>query len=202
MPESRCLTSASLPMNPLGLSQAIVNSSPDVDQRVAVVDVDRVVAIRLLQAEGVEGEQPRVPDPQVRARREQRVVDADRLIARDMELPAELAEVRHADRVREPHPHLDLPGAHVGERLVRQVGGRESRQQLARPRALHGQERPRARHVGDGHELALGAVALEPPEHPPVDHVGPDHEERVLGRARDREVRPDPARSACTNACR
>src|SRR3954468_579666 len=116
---------------------------PRLEQRVAVVDVDGVVAIRLLEAKRVQREQPGVPDREIFARLDERVVDGDRLVARHVQLPAELAQIGHADRVGEAHPDLDVLGAHVRERLVRQVRGREARQELARLRSLHGEQHPR-----------------------------------------------------------
>jgi hypothetical protein len=66
-----------------------------------------------------------VAQPERRAGRDEPVVDVHRLLGGDVQLVAELAEVRdaHAQHAREAD--VDLARGAERERLVRQVGARE-----------------------------------------------------------------------------
>jgi hypothetical protein len=67
-----------------------------------------------------------VADAEVGTGLEQRVVHPDGLVARHVELPPELAEVGHADRVGQRHADLDLLGPQIRECLVGEVGRGEA----------------------------------------------------------------------------
>ena len=64
------------------------------------------------------------------------VVHPDRELGRDEQLPAELADEAHPHGQPSRLVQVDLLRVEVRERLVRQVGGRQFRQEPARVRAL------------------------------------------------------------------
>ena len=92
-------------MNPPGLSQAAVNPRPASSERVLVAHVVAPVPVGLLDPERVEGVVAGVPEAERLARVDDRVVDVGRELGRDVQLPAQLADVgdaRGPDEARSP----------------------------------------------------------------------------------------------------
>ena len=117
-----------------------------------------------------------------------RVVQEGRLIALDVELEAELADVREAHGPAGGGADRERPGRAESERVVRQVGVRERLQQVARVRAHHGEHRVARRHVDDVDPHVVPDV---PPHPGRVAHDlrgTRDQQEPVLGRPDHRQV--------------
>ena len=91
------------------------------EHRIGVVDVVAVVAVALLHAQAGQRLEARVTKPERRARVDEAIVDVRRLLGGNVELVAELAEIRdaHAQRAREAD--VDLARGAERERRVGQV---------------------------------------------------------------------------------
>ena len=176
-----------------GLVPGDREAEPHVGWRVRVVDVEAVVAVRLLQPQAAQGAHPDVPVADVCSSLHERVVNRERHLGRDVQLPAQLTHVRDPHRQDAGVVEVDLPRGQERERLVGQVGAREAGQELPRERALDGHEGRPGRDVRDRDVGILRRVALDPRRDPPVDEVGHDDEEPVLRQARDGQVGLDPA---------
>ena len=121
-PSAFFASTASLPMKPPGFFEVDREAEPGLEHRVGVVDVVAVVAVALLHAQARQRLEARVAQADALAGLDEAVVDVRRLLGRDVELVAELAEVgdAHAQHAREAD--VDLARGAERERLVRQVG--------------------------------------------------------------------------------
>ena len=148
-PAAFCATHRVLAEEAAGFFRSTAKPRPASSTRVGVVDVVAVVAIALLHPAARERLEARVHEADLLAGLDEPIVDVQRLLGRDVELVAELAEVgdAHAQHAREAD--VDLARRAERERLVRHVGGRHELHQLARARALHVELRVAAGHVGD-----------------------------------------------------
>ena len=124
------------------------------------------------------------------AGRPQRPPQPGAVLGRAVELPAELADERHAQRAHRHVADRDLAHAHVAE--VERVGG-QRREDLARARAPQREARPARRHVGAAHAAVGRHVAADPAEVVVAEGGAGDDREPLLLDARDREVALDPA---------
>ena len=122
------------------------------------------------------------------ARLDQAVVDVRRLLGRDVELVAELAEVGDADAQHAREADVDLARGAERERLVRQVGAGDRLQQLARARPLHVDLRVAGGHVGDEGVRVVRDVAPHPGLDVAVRGVGRDDPEALVVELGDGEV--------------
>src|SRR5207245_8765569 len=98
--------------------------------------------IALLQTEGIERAQTARDQPVLHAGLPEEVPDARAHLDRTVELPSELADVADPLRERGDLADRQLAHRHVRERLVRQVGVGDGRQDLARARAPQPQAEP------------------------------------------------------------
>ena len=98
------------------------------------------------------GRKPRSPRS-----RHQAVVHPGRVLGRDVQLPAELADVGDPDGEHRRVTDVDVLRGQVPERVVGQVGVGQLTDQLPRRRALHGQQGGARGDVGDGDHLAVAA---------------------------------------------
>ena len=162
------------------------------ERRVVRRDVGAPRAVALLEPERVDRPVPAGHEAVGSAGLEHRVPESDGELGRGVELPAELADVRHARREARHVADLDVATAHVRERGPRQVVVGHRHQDVARrwpPDPQAGQAR---RDVADERVLAF----LVPPDPREVAAAGAgpgDEPEPIVGEARHRQVGLDPA---------
>src|SRR5262245_18523192 len=111
-------------------------------------------------------------------------------LARAVQLPAELAHVRHAEREAGDGADCELSGAHVPKR---EAVGRHRLQDRAGRRAPDPEAGQLRRDVFDDHRAVLWRVLADPGEVVAAERGARDDAEAVLGEARDGEVALDPA---------
>ncbi len=159
-----------------GVSSAVMSAAPHAVALLQAQRVDRAVAA---------GDEP-VLAPGV----PQRAPQPGAVLGRAVQLPAELADERHAQRA---HRHVaDRHLAHAHVREVEGVGD-ERREDLRRARAPQREARPARGHVGAAHAAVAGRVPADPAEVVVAERRAGDDREQLLLDARDREVALDPA---------
>ena len=162
---------------------------PGLDDVVLALELGAVRAVALLQpAGGPVDADPDGDDPVRRAGLGDDVPQPRALLDRDVQLPAEIADVGDPRREHLQRPDLDRAAAREREALVRDVVAGDAREDVARARAPQPERAPRARLVADLRRAVLGEVVLEPLQvgHP-VRAAG-DDAEHVVGQAHDRQV--------------
>src|SRR6185312_15863186 len=95
-------------------------------------DVARPDAVALLEPEGVDRAIAARDQPVWAAGLPERPPQRPAVFARDVQLPAELADVRHAKREDDEAAERDHAGGHVRERLIRQVARRQRLEDVPR----------------------------------------------------------------------
>ena len=121
---------------------------------------------------------------------DQAIVDVRGLLGRDVQLVAQLAEVRDANAQRARIADVDLLRGAERKCLVREIVRRDRLHQLARARSLDVDLRVAGGDVGD--ERVRAAVGLDVTAHPGLDvtmrGVGRDDPELLVAELRDGEV--------------
>ena len=128
----------------------------------SVGQVDLPGRIALLEAQAVHGVHAEVAHPLRRARADERPIDRELVLERDVQLEAELADVIDAQREQLGEADLEPARREPGEGRVGEIGGGDLAQHLAGPRARQHQRAVARRHVLDDDALARLAVAEQP----------------------------------------
>ena len=161
---------------------------------VARREVGAEVAVALLEAKRVEDAIAARRDPVLLAGSHQAVPHLHGLLARDVELEAELADVRDPLRQDRDSVERDLRRTAERQRLGGDVvlrDGLQHRARLGPPEADHGDL---VRLVADLHRCVAGTDVEPKPSEIGIDGArSRDHAEPLLAQARDGEVGDDPA---------
>ena len=124
----------------------------------------------------------------------QRVPQPAPELGRRVDLPAQLADVGHAQRAARHVADVQRP-ARACRAAPRWRGRRRcsDADEVARQRAPHAQAAQRRGEVGEDDRAVVGQVAAHPGDVVAPDRAAGDDPEAVLAQARDRQVAHDPA---------
>src|SRR5262249_43260345 len=127
---------------------------------------------------------PRVPE---------RVPERETELRATVELPAELADVRHAQCQARNEPDREFLCTHVRERVAREVSGRERLQDLTRLRSPQTEAGERGGLVLDLHRAVVGCVLPDPREIVLAEGGAGNDPESIVSEPGHREVALDPS---------
>ena len=161
--------------------------------RVLGGDVRTPHPVALLEPQRVDRLVAACDEPVLAAGRPHLVPEAGTELGRAVELPAELADVRHPDGETRHRPERELSGGHVRERVAGERGDGQRLQDLARCGPPDPETGIRRRDVDDGDRAVDREVLPEPGGVVLAERRAGDDPEALLTQPRDREVALDPA---------
>ena len=161
---------------------------------VLVGDVVAEMAERLFDAAGIQRVQAAEFQADIRAGLVDRLEDMRRLVGRDIELPAEFADIGDAVGAGEAHADLDLLERAERIVLVGEIVRADLLDQLSRIRTHQAEHAFGRRHIGDDDEFVADMLA-QPGEVALQRRAGHDEEDRPSPTAATRS-----GRSRCRRA--
>ena len=167
-------------------------AQPGLQHVILAGDVMAEMAKGLFDPAAVHAVHPAERQPMVLPGLGQHLEHMSRHLGADIELPSQFADIGHPVRPGEAHADLDLLRHAKRMRRVREIGGRDRAQQIARFRPHHGQYTLTGGDIGH-HHPRVADVAAQPGLIGQTGQGRGDDQPGGLGQAGDGHIRLDPA---------
>jgi len=177
----------------LALLQAHAEPEPRFVRVLGRREIGAPVPVALLEPQRVDGLVADGLDPERPAGGQQRVPHADRMLVVDVQLPAELADVRHPLSADRDAGDLDLSRRHIRKRGVRHVARRDGLEHAPRVGTPDADAGELVGHVAHVHAPVGRQVHQDPAEIARDEVAAGRHAEAIGAPARDGQVALDPA---------